>query len=669
MVATLGSFTLFLGLLVVLYGIVGSLLGARGHREDWMASARNSVLAHFCLLTLAMFLLEYALITSDFSIRYVAMASTRNSLVRYKIAGLWGSLEGSILLWAWIQALLNAVVASRYVDRGPSGCRRFMPYVQAVLLGISTFFQVLMTFGFNPFARIFPVPEDGRGLNPLLEVTDMLVHPLLLYTGYVGFSVPFAFAMAALITGRLSEEWLTITRRWTIIAWLFLTGGIIYGGWWSYRTLGWGGYWAWDPVENASFMPWLTGTAFIHSVMVQERKRMLRVWNLVLITLTFSLVIFGTFLTRSGILGSVHAFTDGPVGIMFLVFLSLILFFSFGLIAYRSDQLKGHGELDSIVSRESAFLLNNLALVGICFTVFLGTIFPLLSEAIRGTKISVGTPYFNRVVVPLGLILLLLMGVGPLIAWGRASLNNLQRNFLKPMLGALLGVGILFVLGLRDIEPLLAFLVSFFVMATIAYEFLVATSTRARTTRETIPTAFFTLLLKSRRRYGGLIVHFGVVVVVIGITVSSFYKLEREATLSVGETLALRRYTVRLEGLSAREQPTHILVSAHLMALEGGKPLHELTPGQRFYPNQQSPFASVDARYHWNEDLYVILSAFERDGRSATIKMQIHPMISWIWMGGAVILLGVVVAVLPERRLSLLAARAAVPAGGALERS
>lgn len=393
---------------------------------------------------------------------------------------------------------------------------------------------------------------------------------------------------------------------------------------------------------------------------------MLKVWNLVLVTFTFSLVIFGTFLTRSGILGSVHAFSDGPVGIMFLAFLALILFFSFSLIAYRSDSLKGQGELDSIVSRESAFLLNNVVLVGICFTVFLGTVFPLLAEAIRGTKISVGTPYFNRVIVPLGLTLLLLMGVGPLIAWGRATLQNLRQNFMRPTLAALAGVGILLVLGVRDIEPLLAFLVASFVMATIAYEFLVATRTRARTLGEPPLRAFLTLLLKSRRRYGGLIVHLGVVVAVIGITVSSFYKLEREATLKVGETLSLRRYMVRLDGLRVSEQPTHILVWARLMAFKDGKPLHELIPGQRFYPNQQSPFASVDARYHWNEDLYVILSAFERDGGSATIKVQIHPMISWIWLGGFVILLGVIVAVLPERRLSLLAARAAVPATGSL---
>jgi len=658
MIATLGGFVLFLAVGVTLYAVVASVFGARQGREDWLASSRNAVLAHVCLVTLAIFLLEFALITSDFSLRYVANNSTRGSLTRYKIAGLWGSLEGSILLWEWLQSLFAALVVARYHERGPAGCKPLMPYVQAVLQGISLFFLCLMAFGPNPFARVFPVPPDGRGLNPLLEVTDMLIHPLLLYLGYVGFSVPFAFAMAALITGRLSEDWLTITRRWTVVAWLFLTGGIFYGGWWSYRTLGWGGYWAWDPVENASFMPWLTGTAFIHSVMIQERKRMLRVWNLVLITLTFSLVIFGTFLTRSGILGSVHAFADGPVGIMFLSFLALVLFFSFGLIAYRSDKLKGHGELDSIVSRESAFLLNNLVLVGICFTVFLGTVFPLLSEAIRGAKISVGTPYFNRVSVPLGMALLLLMGVGPLIAWGRASLNNLKRNFLKPALGAVAATAVLYALGVREAEVLLAFLFAFFVIGTVVFEFWVATRTRARTTEEGLLTAFATLLLKSRRRYGGLIVHLGVVVAIIGIAVSSVYKVEREQTLKAGESLSVGRYSVRFDGLAAGERPTHILVWANLMAFKDGKPLHELVPGQRFYPNQQSPFASVDARYHWNEDLYVILSAFERDGSSATIKVLINPMISWIWIGGGVILLGVIVAVLPERRLALLAVRA-----------
>jgi cytochrome c-type biogenesis protein CcmF len=654
MIATLGGFVLFLALGVTLYGAATSIAGARAGREDLLASSRNAILAHFCLVTLAIVLLEYALITSDFSLRYVVGNSTRGSLTRYKIAGLWGSLEGSILLWAWLQSVFAALVAARYHDRH----RAYLPYVQAVLLGISAFFLTVMTFGANPFARIFPVPPDGRGLNPLLEVTDMLIHPLLLYLGYVGFSVPFAFAMASLITGRVSEEWLKITRRWTVVAWLFLTGGIFYGGWWSYRTLGWGGYWAWDPVENASFMPWLTGTAFIHSVMIQERKRMLKVWNLALITLTFSLVIFGTFLTRSGILGSVHAFADGPVGALFLGFLAVILLVSLSLIAYRSDRLKGHGELDSIVSRESAFLLNNVVLVGICFTVFLGTVFPLLTEAIRGAKISVGSPYFNRVSVPLGLALLLLMGVGPLIAWGRASLYNLRRNFLKPLMGAAVGTAILWGAGVREAEALVAFFFCFFVLGTILYEFVVATRTRAKTTREGALLALGALLLRSRRRYGGLIVHLGVVVAVVGIAVSSVYKVEREQTLQPGERLRIGSYAIQFDGLEAAERPTHVLVWANLKAFKGDKLVADLMPGQRFYPNQQTPFASVDARYHWSEDLYLILSTFERNGSSATIKAMINPMISWIWVGGLVILLGVIVAVLPERRLALLGARA-----------
>jgi cytochrome c-type biogenesis protein CcmF len=654
MITILGHFVLFLALGVSMYAAAAAVYGARAGREDWLASSRNAVLALFCLITVAMFLLEYALITSDFSLRYVANNSTRGSLTRYKIAGLWGSLEGSILLWAWLQSLFSVLVVARYSDRHQA----FVPYAQAVLQGITAFFLLVMTFAVNPFAPLVPVPPDGRGLNPLLEVTDMLVHPLLLYLGYVGFSVPFAFAMAALITGRLSEEWVKITRRWTVVAWLFLTGGIFYGGWWSYRTLGWGGYWAWDPVENASFMPWLTGTAFIHSVMIQERKRMLKVWNILLITLTFSLVIFGTFLTRSGILGSVHAFADGPVGVLFLGFLALVLLFSLGLVAYRADRLKGHGELDSIISRESAFLLNNVVLVGVCFTVFLGTIFPLLTEAIRGAKISVGTPYFNRVSVPLGMALLLLMGIGPLIAWGRASLNSLRRNFLAPAIFAVTSTGVVFALGVRQSEALIAFLCIFFVIGTIGFEFTLATRTRAGATGESLLAAFVALLLKSRRRYGGLIVHLGVVIAIIGIAVSSLYKVEREATLKPGERLEISPYTIEFKDLKAGEQPTHILVWANLVVFKGGKLIAELRPGQRFYPNQQSPFASVDARYRWNEDLYTILSTFERDGSSATIKAMINPMIAWIWIGGGVILLGVLVAVLPERRLALLAVRA-----------
>jgi cytochrome c-type biogenesis protein CcmF len=382
MIAQLGSFTVFLAFGLAIYAAVAFIVGSRRGHGALVESAHNAVWAHFGLVTLALLLLEYALLTSDFSLRYVANNSTRATPIPYKIAGLWAALEGSIVLWEWLQALGIALVLSRY--RGQH--RELMPYVAAVLLGISAFFLFVMAVPASPFRTLEVPPPNGRGMNPLLEVTDMLIHPLLLYAGYVGFSIPYAFAMAALITGRLNEEWMRITRRWTMLAWLFLTGGIVYGGWWSYHTLGWGGYWAWDPVENASFMPWLTGTAYIHSVMVQERRKMLRVWNLVLLSLTFGLVIFGTFLTRSGVILSVHAFADGPVGAVFLGFLGLVLLFSLGLIAFRAEALKGRGELDSLVCRESAFLVNNVLFVGFTFAVLIGTIFPLLAEAIRGSR-------------------------------------------------------------------------------------------------------------------------------------------------------------------------------------------------------------------------------------------------------------------------------------------
>ena len=657
MTATIGSFSLFLALLLAVYAAAAALTGARWRRPEVEESARLAVLGHLLAIGVAMLALWYALITSDFSIRYVANTSTRNTPVHYKIAALWGSLEGSILLWAWIQALFGTIVVFRYRGRH----RAYLPSVTAVLLGVSSFFLFVMNFASPPFARLSPVPPDGRGLNPLLEVTDMLVHPILLYHGYVGFTIPYAFAMAALMAGRVDEEWLGITRRWTILAWLFLTGGIIYGGWWSYRTLGWGGYWAWDPVENASFMPWLTATAYVHSVMVQERRRMLRVWNLVLLILTFGLVIFGTFLTRSGVIASVHAFASGPIGIFFLTFLGLLLLFSLTLVVMRADRLKGETHLDSMVSRETAFLLNNALLVGFTFGVFLGTIFPLLAEAVTGRKMSVGAPYFNFVNAPIGLGLLFLMGVGPLIAWRRASVDNLRRNLLVPGTVGLATAAALFTLGVRDAYPLAAFTLSAFVMATVGFELWTRARARARASGDGPLQAVGWLLLRNRRRYGGLIVHLGVALIVIGIAASSAYKIEREVTLKPGESVTLGRYEARLEGLSAAEQPTHVRVSARFTVFQDGRRVAELFPAQRFYPGQQSPFGSVDTLHRWSHDFYLILGAFERDGSSATIKAQVHPLIGWIWIGGAVILLGVAVAVFPERVRALVAGRAPVP--------
>ena len=530
--------------------------------------------------------------------------------------------------------------------------RELSGYALAVLFAVSGVFLLILVAISNPFIRLNPPAAQGQGLNPLLEVTDMLIHPLLLYTGYVGFVVPYAFAIAALLAGRLDGTWLTMTRRWTVTAWLFLTSGILYGGWWSYRTLGWGGYWAWDPVENASFMPWLMGTAFVHSVMVQERRPMLKIWNLTLITLTFALTIFGTFLTRSGVISSVHAFASGAIGPFLLAYLGLILLGSLGLLVWRWDRLGERAELDALLSRESVFLVNNLLLVAFCFTVFFGTLFPLLSEAVTGEKVSVGTPYFNWITVPISLALILMMAAGPLVPWRRGSWAHLGRLLRVPALAAV--VASLAVWGVGRLPfglVALGYTLPFFCAAVVLLEFWRATRGRGRATGESTAVAFGRVLRQNHRRYGGLIVHLGVVLVAIGVATSTVGKVEREATLNRGETLDMGRYQLRFQGLSASEEATHLLVSADVQILDRGRVIAAVQPGQRVYPTSQSPFATVDIRYGFGQDLYVILGEFDRGaGQWATLKAQIHPLIAWIWIGGVVVVAGGLVAIWPGRR-------------------
>jgi len=669
-VPELGAAALLAALLVAALGMVSGARASRAAAPGWLASARRAAVAQFVLVTLAVAALEYLLITSDFSVRYVANTSTSASPLRYRIAGLWGALEGSILLWEWLQALFVLLVARRAAALR----RELSGYALAVLFVVSGVFLVMMTVVASPFERLPQPALEGRGLNPLLEVTDMLVHPLLLYTGYVGFVVPFAFAVAALLAGRLDGTWLTLTRRWTVTAWLFLTAGVLYGGWWSYRTLGWGGYWAWDPVENASFMPWLMGTAFVHSVMVQERRPMLKIWNLTLITLTFALTIFGTFLTRSGVISSVHAFASGAIGPFLLAYLAAILLTSLGLLVWRWDRLGERAELDALLSRESVFLVNNVLLVAFCFTVFMGTIFPLLAEAVTGAKVSVGTPYFNWVSVPILLVTLLLMGAGPLVPWRRGSWAVLSRLLRGP---AAVALGASLVTWLAAGLPLglvgLGYTLPYFVAAIVLGELWRAARGRRRATSESWPRAVGRLLAQNHRRYGGLVVHLGVVLVAIGVASSTVGKLEREATLRRGETLELGRYAVRFTGLSAAEEPTHLLVQASLEVSEAGRPAGALRPGQRLYPGSNSPFASVAVRYGLFRDFYVILGAFDRQGEWAQIKAQVHPMVAWIWLGGAVVLLGGLLALWPAGRRAPAtvpaAARAAIAGGGGPEPS
>jgi cytochrome c-type biogenesis protein CcmF len=665
MIPEVGGASLLAALVVAAAGMIWGVRASQGAAVGTLASARRAAEAQFVLVTLAVVVLEYLLITSDFSVRYVANTSVSTSPLRYRIAGLWGALEGSILLWEWLQALFILLVARRAAALR----RELSGYALAVLFVVSAVFLVMMTVIASPFERLPQPALEGRGLNPLLEVTDMLVHPLLLYTGYVGFVVPFSFAVAALLAGRLDGTWLTLTRRWTVTAWLFLTSGILYGGWWSYRTLGWGGYWAWDPVENASFMPWLMGTAFVHSVMVQERRPMLKIWNMALITLTFALTIFGTFLTRSGVISSVHAFASGAIGPFLLAYLAAILLTSLGLLVWRWDRLGERAELDALLSRESVFLVNNVLLVAFCFTVFMGTIFPLLAEAVTGAKVSVGTPYFNWVSVPILLVMFLLMGAGPLVPWRRGSWPVLGRLLRGPAVVALalsLLTWLIFRLPLGLVG--LGYTLPYFVAAIVLGELWRGARGRRRATGEPWPTAVWRLLAQNHRRYGGLVVHLGVVLIAIGVATSTVGKIEREVTLKRGETLEVGRFVVRFTGLSAGEEATHLLVQAALEVTEAGRPAGTLRPGQRLYPGSSSPFASVAVRYGFLRDFYVILGAFDRQGEWAQIKAQVHPMITWIWAGGLVVLMGGVLALWPAGRRApsavRVAAGAAIAGGG-----
>ena len=646
MTADLGYGMTLVALGLAVYGGVAAGVGARTGRLALVESAQHAALGVFVLVTSCFALLTYAFLTFDFSVRYVATNTNLGTPFYYRITGVWGALEGSIILWAWMLALYTIILIVRH----RVGARELYPWALATMLGILTFFLLVMTVAAPPFQRQVPVPADGRGLNPLLEDTGMITHPVALYLGFTGFTVPFAFAMAALITGRIGDAWLALTRRWTIVAWYFLSLGLLIGGWWSYHVLGWGGYWAWDPVENAAFMPWLTGTAFLHSVMIQERRRMLRLWNISLVILTFGLTLFGTFLTRSGVIASVHAFTQGSIGVLFLSFLALVLLTALGLVAWRWEALRSEGELDSVISRESAFLLNNVFLVAAAFTVFFGTVFPLLSEAVRGVKVSVGAPFFNQVNIPLFLSLVFLMGVGPLIAWRRASLENLKRNFLWPVALGVVAAAAAFALGVRSLLAALTFATTVFVAVTIAVDFTRATRARLRLGESILP-AMGGLLLRHNRRYGGFVVHLGILIIALGVMGSHAWSVQTETTLHRGESAELAGYRFRFDGLTAVEESNHFKVVG-AFTVSNGKVLGVLRPAKKFYPQEQAPIAYVDYRLGLREDLYLVLGDFARDGSQATIKLQVNRLVSWIWIGGLVLTLGALLAILPERHKS-----------------
>lgn len=643
----IGYFSLLIAVLASGYSIIAASVGRSRGRPELVRSAVNTTFAVAGLLTISLAALLYAFLTRDFQVAYVADYSSRNLPLVYTISALWGGQEGSLLLWAWLLSVFTALVVLQNRRQN----RALMPYVVAVLMAVELFLLLLLTFVTPVFARLDGVPADGLGLNPLLQNPGMIFHPPMLFLGYVGFTVPFAFAVSALITGQLGDVWIRSTRRWTIFSWFFLGLGVLLGAQWAYVELGWGGYWAWDPVENASLMPWLTGTAYLHSVMIQERKNMLKVWNMILIMLTFLLVLFGTFITRSGIISSVHSFGQSALGPFFLGFIVVVLAGSIILLLNRLPLLKSTNELDSLISRESSFLFNNLILVGATFSIFWGTVFPIISEAVRGVKITVGPPFFNQVNIPIFLALLFLTGVCPLIAWRKASGRNLRRNLLLPLIITLLGGAGLFAVGIRHGYSLLSFTLVIFVLTTIWIEFFRGMRARHDLMSENYLKALGMLVWRNRRRYGGYIVHIGMVLIFLGITGSSAFKTEKEVNLSRGESTELRDYTITYETLVQYQTANKDVTAATLSVYRGGRRLGSLSPAVEKHKGLKEQTASeVAIRSNLREDLYAILVGYDPDGSEATFKLLINPLVAWIWLGGLVLSLGTILVMLPDRR-------------------
>ena len=639
----LGPLAINLVLVLAAYAVVMSLLGVWRGRRDFVASAEHAVLAVWAAVLVAVAALLHALVVHDFRLEYVAAYSSSTLPLYYTVAALWGGQKGSLLWWLLILTSISAVVVLQNRHKN----RDLMPYVMAVLMSVALFFSALLVFITPPFELLPVAAKEGRDLNPLLQNYWMTIHPPSLYMGFVGMSVPFAFAIAALASGKLGDVWIRTTRRWTLFAWFFLGLGNLFGALWAYEVLGWGGYWAWDPVENAAFMPWLTGTAFLHSVMIQEKKNMLKVWNMVLVILTFSLTIFGTFLTRSGVISSVHSFTQSGLGPFFLGFLAVILTVSIALLVWRLPLLRSENELDSLLSRESAFLFNNLILVGIAFAVFWGTVFPVISEWVRGVKITVGPPFFNRVNAPLGLALLFLMGVGPVIAWRRASWSNLKKSFLWPLVTGGVAGGICLAVGAHSVWALVAFSLIGFVLATIVAEFARGVRARQAMVGESLPVALMRLTAKNRRRYGGYIIHLGIVMIFIAITGTSLFRQEQQVTLNQGESFQIGGYTLRYNGIEQRDTPHVAYLMANVGVFNGTKQVDTLKPEKRFYKKPEQPTTEVAIRSTLGSDLYLVLGSFDDETRMATILAYLNPLIGFLYWGGIVLALGTLVVIWP----------------------
>jgi cytochrome c-type biogenesis protein CcmF len=639
----IGYYSILIALLLAGYSSLTAIVGVKGRRGELIASSENAAMAVFAFITLASGAMVYALLTRDFQVEYVWNYTNRSLSWFYTLTAFYAGQKGSLLLWAWLLSIFSVIVVFQNRKKN----KELMPYVLGILMSITFFFTILMVFSTNPFELLNFTPRDGQGLNPLLQNPGMIFHPPTLYLGYVGFTVPFAFSIAALITGRLGDVWIKTTRRWTIFSWFFLTVGNLFGMEWAYVELGWGGYWAWDPVENASFLPWIMGTAYLHSVMIQEKRGMLKVWNLVLILLTFLLTIFGTFITRSGIIASVHSFGESTLGWIFLIFLFVVLAVSLFLLIYRLPHLKSRNQLDSFLSRESTFLYNNLLFVGIAFTVFWGTLFPIISEAVRGVKITVGPPFFNSVSMPLGLALLFLTGLCPLVAWRRSTLKKFTKKVLFPSLFSLIGAGVLLLFGIRSFYPLMTFTLCIFVIAVLFAEFLNGTRARHNLSGEDYFSAFWNLVSLNKRRYGGYVIHFGIVLIFMGFGGNAF-NMERQITLNKGESFSIKNYTLRYEALSNYPTAQMDKMVATLTFYNDNHKVGVLSPEKSMYKGQGQPTTEVAIHSTLKEDLYVILAGYEKN--MATFKVMVNPLVIWLWIGGGIMGLGSVIVMLPNRR-------------------
>jgi cytochrome c-type biogenesis protein CcmF len=670
--AAFGTLTLLIALVVATYGGVASVVGVRRNNARLIESGRAAAYALAAVLAMASVTIMYAFLTHDFSIKYVQRTSDVATPVFYKITAYWGGLDGSILWWVFLLSVFSAIAI--YTNRNRH--REILPYTVAVLMAIADFFLFLIIFHKNPFdTYMTSVPTRGEGLNPLLQNAYMITHPPSLYTGFVGMSIPYAFAMGALISGHLDDAWIAAVRRWTLIAWFFLALGLTLGMLWAYEELGWGGFWAWDPVENAGFLPWLTATAFFHSTMIQERRGMMKVWNFSLVILTFMLTIFGTYLTRSGVVQSVHAFgEDKKLATFFTTFMLILLVVSFGLLIKRYPELRARAQLESALSREAAFLINNWILLVAMFFVMFATMFPTLSEAITGERISVGPPFFNTWMVPIGLALVFLTGVGPLIAWRKATPSHLKFQFTWPTAAAAVAVAVCMAMGLHreSISSIICFAFCAFTATTVFQEFGRGASIRRRNTGSDYMTAVLGMIIRGRRRYGGYIVHLGVVLMFVGFAGQAYQK-EEELHLRPGQVVPFGKYDVRFDRLRHEEDRQKEMLTGDFTIFARGegtkkdaKILAQMRPARWYYNGRNGEFTTeVAINRGLSEDLYLTLGGVDFSDGSGTFKVVVNPLVDWVWLGFILLAIGTAIALMPELALAPVAARVTAAGGAA----